>query len=614
MNHVLRASVVLVAVVFVASAARIADAASSVLTVRTGESIVMQTPGLTRVAVGDAKIAGVVPIGTSEIVVNGKSAGHTTLFVWTDSGRVDYVVAVSEQGLDDLRRMLQSAIATPGVRVDEFGETLVVGGAVADGDEALEISNVVARFAPVAASGKYAIVDSVTLAHPLGGMKGLLATNAATAGVTVERDAAGDIVVSGTVPDRTTAQKVLADVKALGGPVLAGDGKVIDRLQTATVSQVDIKVYVLEIDDTGLKNLGIQLQSSTTTAGTSGTSSTYTLGDPIFPFIESIPAVGKAFTVGPFLRTTTLAPTLNLNITSGHTRILSSPDLVTMPGHKAEFLVGGEIPIPVSSGPQQVSIEYKEYGVKLEITPTILGDGDVETVIAPEVSDLDYSDGVTENGFVVPALKTSQLSTDVITKTGESIVMGGLLSRMESRNITKIPLLGDLPILGPLFRSVSYQTSKSDVVFVMTPTILTRRRCAGNCCRSSPSSRSCCWAWPRSGRTSATGVTSNVSRKRRPTAPRSPAPPNSPMPPPTTGPRRPRTMRPRTGSRPARRRPLARSTRRRAAPTTATRRRCRSRSANKSRRSSPPRWDSRRDGSARRRSPCSPRPPPACTP
>jgi pilus assembly protein CpaC len=128
----------------------------------------------------------------------------------------------------------------------------------------------------------------------------------------------------------------------------------------------------------------------------------------------------------------------------------------------------------VASGPQQIAIEYKEFGVRLEVTPSILGNGNVETVIAPEVSNLDFADGVTLNGFVVPALKTSRLSTDVITKDGESIVMGGLLSRVEQRNISKIPILGDLPILGKLFRSTSYQNSQTDVVFVMTPTILTR--------------------------------------------------------------------------------------------------------------------------------------------
>jgi pilus assembly protein CpaC len=262
----------------------------------------------------------------------------------------------------------------------------------------------------------------------------------------------------------------LSKVRALGGQYLAVNGKVIDRLETSATSQVDVKVYVLEIDDTGLKNLGIDLQSATFQPG----SNQYTLGTPQFPAVESPTLPGQAFTIGSFFRTVTLAPTLNLIITSGHAKILSSPNLVTLPGKKADFLVGGEIPIPVASGPQQISIEYKEYGVKLEMTPTILGDGNVETVLTPEVSNLDFADGVTLNGFVVPALKTSRVSTDVITKDGESIVMGGLLSRMEQRNISKIPILGDLPILGKLFRSTSYQNSQTDVVFVMTPTILTR--------------------------------------------------------------------------------------------------------------------------------------------
>jgi pilus assembly protein CpaC len=154
--------------------------------------------------------------------------------------------------------------------------------------------------------------------------------------------------------------------------------------------------------------------------------------------------------------------------------MLSSPDLVTLPGHEASFLVGGEIPIPVAQGLGQVTITFKDYGVQLKVTPTLLGDGSVESVIAPVVSTLDFTDGVTLNGFVVPALKTSQLSTDVITKAGESIVLGGLLQHIESRNIDKIPILGDLPIIGKLFRSTRYQNQQSDVVFVMTPTILTR--------------------------------------------------------------------------------------------------------------------------------------------
>jgi pilus assembly protein CpaC len=132
------------------------------------------------------------------------------------------------------------------------------------------------------------------------------------------------------------------------------------------------------------------------------------------------------------------------------------------------------LPAPLASGPQQIAIAYKDFGVQLKVLPTLLGDGGVETLISPEVSDLDFADGVNLNGFVVPALKTSRLSTDVITKAGESIVLGGLLRRIEQRTIDKIPLLGDLPILGKLFRSTRYQSQQTDVVFVMTPEILTR--------------------------------------------------------------------------------------------------------------------------------------------
>jgi pilus assembly protein CpaC len=287
------------------------------------------------------------------------------------------------------------------------------------------------------------------------------------------------LIVSGLVHDRVTAEHVLHRVRALAGPYLAIDGKVVDRIETATVSQVDVKVYVLEVDETGLKQLGVNLQSAIFHPD-----GTYTLSGAQFPVVEdpitgngnkpgpSIP--GSALTIGAFFRSITLAPTVNLVLQSGHGRLLSSPDLVTMPGRQAEFLVGGQIPIPVASGPQQIAIQYKDFGVKLVVTPQILGDGSIETLIAPEVSDLDFQDGVALNGFTVPALKTSRLSTDVVTRDGESIVMGGLLRRQEQRTVDKIPLLGDLPILGKLFRSTRYQSSQTDVVFVMTPQILTK--------------------------------------------------------------------------------------------------------------------------------------------
>ncbi len=454
-----------------------AEATTSVM-LRTGQSVLVATPRLTRVAVGDGKIAGVLPVGNSEIVINGRSAGRTTLLVWMGGGRRTFDVVVTEQSLESLKQMLQGAIANPDVHVDAYDRSIVLNGNVATGEQLVHLGEVVSHFEPVAAGGKFTVVNAVTVARPLGPLQNELGASAATSGVRVDRDAKGNLIVSGQVEDRTTAEHVLRRVRALAGPYLAADGKVIDRIETATISQIDIKVYVLEVDETALRQLGVNMQSATFHPD-----GTYTLGGPQFPVVESpfdsgkgpgpiLP--GRGLTLGAFFRSITLAPTLNLVMQSGHARLLSSPDLVTMPGRQADFLVGGQIPIPVASGPQQIAIQYKDFGVKLVVTPTILGEGSVETIIAPEISDLDFQDGVSLNGFVVPALKTSRLSTDVVTKSGESIVMGGLLRRQEQRFIDKIPLLGDLPILGKLFRSTRYQSSQTDVVFVMTPQILTR--------------------------------------------------------------------------------------------------------------------------------------------
>jgi len=289
--------------------------------------------------------------------------------------------------------------------------------------------------------------------------------------IRIDSDPDGDVIVSGAVTSRVEAESVLDHVKGLAGPFLAADGKVVDRLEVGTTSQIDVKVYVLEIDKTGQSTLGLRLQSATETQP--GVAQFTISPTPSLVSVE-FPASRPGLQVGPFQRISLLAPTLDLLVTQGHARILSSPDLLSLPGKEANFLVGGQIPIPVSNGLGSVSIEYKDYGVKLDVTPTLLGDGSVETKINPEISDLDFADGIQLNGFTVPALKTSRISTDVITKDGESIVMGGLLRRIEEKNLTKIPLLSDIPILGRLFTSTNYQNQNTDVVFVMTPNVVTK--------------------------------------------------------------------------------------------------------------------------------------------
>jgi Flp pilus assembly secretin CpaC len=441
------------------------------ITLMSGHSIVIETPALQRVAVGDGRIASVVPVGSSQVVVSGKAPGRTSVIVWSGGASRSYEVQVTEEVLDSIASMLRASLNEPDVSIVDFDHAIVVRGTVEDGQRFARLSEVLGRFEKLETAQKYSVVNAVTIAHPLGDLQASLVRVLGQNDVKVDPDAKGNVIVSGHVNDRVRAQWVLEQVRGLAGGYLTADGKVIDRLNVATISQIDVKVRIYEVDKTALSQLGVSLQAGTPNPSIPGS---VTIGPPSFTLLETATGIGKALTLGAFFRTTLLAPTLDLLVTNGDAKLLSEPDLVTLPGLEATFLVGGEIPIPQSTGLGAVSVVYKEYGVRLKFTPQILGDGSVMTKLEPEVSDLDFQDGVSINGFVIPALKTSRVSTSVVTGNGESIVVGGMLRRIEQRNVQKIPLLGDLPILGKLFRSTRYQTSQTDVIFVMTPQILTR--------------------------------------------------------------------------------------------------------------------------------------------
>jgi Flp pilus assembly secretin CpaC len=444
----------------------------SLLSIQSGHSVVLNAQGLTRVAVGDGRIAGAVPIGTAQVVINGKEPGHTTVFVWAGGRRVTYEITVTEQQLDDVAQMLRTAIATPSVEVVSFDHSIVVRGTVSDGAQFTRISDILARFDPILKDQKAVLVNAVTITQNLADLQRAIANLPGASNIRVDPDGKGNVIVSGNAKDAVTAQAILDRARGLAGPYLASDGQLIDRLSSLTDSQIDIKVYVLEVDRTAQSNLGLQLFAAQPVSG----QAVPNLIAPSIPFLESpsAPGSGLGFTIQPFYRTQTLAPTLNLLMEEGHAKALASPNLVTSPGNKATFLVGGDIPVVTSTGLGAVNVQYQPYGVQLNVTPHILGNGSVEAAITPDISALDYTNAVIVSGFTIPALTRSTLSTDVITRPGESILMGGLVQRLERKNIFKIPLLSDIPILGKLFTSTQYQSQQSDVVFVMTPEIVNR--------------------------------------------------------------------------------------------------------------------------------------------
>jgi Flp pilus assembly secretin CpaC len=460
---------VLCAAVLVSHGTSARAAAPAEVDLESGHSLVIPAPHLVRLAVGDSRVAGVAGVTGSQLVVTGRAPGRTSVIVWAGNTVRTYEIVVSEQSLGPIANLIRAALNEPAVAVLTVGHSIVVHGTVEDSARYAALTDVVQRFQKLETAQKYSVVNAVTVVHPFGTLDASLARALGPNDIHFEPDGKGNVVVSGHVKDRIAAQLVLEQARGLAGAYLGGDGKVIDRITVATVSQVDVKVRIYEVDKTALDQIGLRLQSATLDS----TGATV-IGTPSFTAVELAKGLGKALTIGGFVRITQLAPTLDLLVTNGDAKLLSEPDLLTMPGNEASFLVGGEIPVPVSSTLGAVTVLYKEYGVRLKVTPAILGNGSVETKVNPEVSDLDFANGVSLNGFVIPALKTSRLTTDVVTASGESIVLGGLLRRVEQRSIQRIPLLSSLPILGPLFRSTRYLHSETDVIFVMTPRIVTR--------------------------------------------------------------------------------------------------------------------------------------------
>jgi len=158
---------------------------------------------------------------------------------------------------------------------------------------------------------------------------------------------------------------------------------------------------------------------------------------------------------------------------SGLTKILAEPTLITTSGREANFLAGGEYPIPVpqsgTGGGTTITIDYKTFGVGLNFTPTVLSNEKISMAVSPEVSELDFTNAVAISGYVVPALTTRRVSTVIELADGQSFAIAGLLKEDVREVVSKFPVLGDIPILGALFRSTSFQKNETELVVIVTP-------------------------------------------------------------------------------------------------------------------------------------------------
>ena len=402
---------------------------ASELVLSIGRGQLVTIPGrMADVFVADDKIADVEVKSTNQLYVFGKESGETTVYASDAKGTVIWSATVRVgNNLDSIDQMLGLAMPEARVKVATMNKTVLLTGTVAAPEDAAEAERLVKAF-------------------------------------------------------------------------VAEDINVVSRLKMATPLQVNLHVKFAEVSRSLVREIGTNLTTMDSSSGfqfgigsgRQGFSSYYRpnpnsamgfgdvkitapdLADP--SKLREVPGTSlKQFSTGStiagagkFLGMDVLGA-LDLGEKAGLVTTLSEPNLTALSGETADFLAGGEYPIPISQGLGSTSIEYKKYGVSLAYTPTVLANGRISIRVRPEVSELSTQGAVVLNGFSVPALTIRRAETTVELGSGQSFMIAGLLSNGSQNTLSKIPGAGDIPILGNLFRSTSFRKGETELVIIVTP-------------------------------------------------------------------------------------------------------------------------------------------------
>jgi pilus assembly protein CpaC len=277
------------------------------------------------------------------------------------------------------------------------------------------------------------------------------------------------LTLSGTVSSTANLSQALALAEAY-----APEGKIHNLLQVGGVQQVMLEVRVAEMSRSVSKRLGI---NATYSRGEEfGMSLLGGLTEIVQPDDAELMTGPVGTVVSPVVNalfrfnsgSSTWTGYIDALKEDGMVKILAEPTLIALSGEKASFLAGGEFPIPVPND-GDIGIEYKEFGVGLDFTPTVLSESKINIGVKPEVSELDFTTAVQIAGYVVPGLTTRRASTSIELADGQSFAIAGLLKETIRDNSAKFPLLGDIPILGALFRSKAFQKKETELIIIVTP-------------------------------------------------------------------------------------------------------------------------------------------------
>ncbi len=401
------------------------------LRVYAGRSLVVMSPQpLKRVSVTDPAVAGAVIVAPDQIVIHGLKPGTVTLLLWDDQERL--------RSFD-----LQVSIDTRPV--------------IADLKQAFPRENI-----EVSQSGSA-------------------------------------LILTGEVSAQAVAEKAGA-LAQTGAPIVVN----MLRTKPPASNTISLQVRFAEVDRSAIQQLGLNI-ISTGAANTPGAISTQQFGTPGGATVGALPqgitaqgkppgngivtgAIGQKlestpsiFGLSDLLNIFVFRPDLNLAVTiralqqRNLLQILAEPNLLARSGQEASFLAGGEFPFPVVQGGTNftaVTIQFKEFGVRLKFTANVIDEGNIFLKVAPEVSSLDFSNALTISGFLVPALSTRRADTAVELRDGQSFAIAGLIDNRLTEIASKIPWLGDAPIIGKLFKSRSVNRNRTELMVLVTPKLV----------------------------------------------------------------------------------------------------------------------------------------------
>ncbi len=371
-----------------------------------GKSVVInvQAP-MTRVLSSNPAVVETLATSPTQVVIEGKAPGASSLILWDESGRSQILDVVVDLDISGLRTAIEHAYPGEQLEVQADGGHLILTGSVSDPHMIEDLSKMAGHYSKE-------VINSVTVP------------------VTHDR-------------------------------------------------QLLLEVKFAEVDRTRLDQLGVNFLS-TGLANTVGTISTQQFGPPSLTGGNQIPG-RTPLAVTDILNIFVFRPDRNFAVTikdlqqKNVLQILAEPNLMALNGQKASFLSGGEFPFPVVQGGQNVgvvTIQFRPFGVRLDFTPLIGQDNVIRLHVAPEVSTLDFTNAITISGFVVPALSTRRAETEIELKDGQSFGIAGLLDHRVQAQLSKIPGIGDIPILGQFFRSKNVSRSNTELIVLVTPHIV----------------------------------------------------------------------------------------------------------------------------------------------